>query len=82
MNAVRHAHAGQMRVTLTRTPTRLRLSVADDGRGVAPGAAPGVGTTSMTERARLAGGTLELLDPGALGGVEVVAEVPLGEAAS
>jgi signal transduction histidine kinase len=82
VNAVRHAHAGQMRVTLTRTPTRLRLSVADDGRGVAPGAAPGVGTTSMTERARLAGGTLELLDPGALGGVEVVAEVPLGEAAS
>ncbi|MCB9540750.1 MAG: hypothetical protein H6704_31400 [Myxococcales bacterium] len=82
LNAVRHAGARKVLITLTCTPERLRLSVADDGDGIAEGAAPGVGTTSMTERARLAGGALTLLDPGALGGVEVVAEVPRGEAAS
>lgn len=81
LNAVRHAGAQKVSITLVRTPEQLRLSIADDGGGLAKDAPRGVGTTSMAERARLAGGTLEVRDPGALGGVEVVIEVRLAEAA-
>lgn len=59
-NVVRHARA-------TRCDVRLRLTadgtlhavVHDDGRGLMPGWRPGVGTSSMRERAAELGGTVE-----------------------
>uniref|UniRef100_UPI002353B7B1 sensor histidine kinase n=1 Tax=Deinococcus geothermalis TaxID=68909 RepID=UPI002353B7B1 len=53
-NVVRHAHARECRVNITREGERYRLEIADDGVG---GAAPeGTGLTSMRERVRALGG--------------------------
>ncbi len=66
-NVVRHAEASRASIRLEATPDALRVTVADDGRGFEPEAARGrrgqeggVGLAGMEERARLAGGTLEL----------------------
>lgn len=65
-NAVRHGDPGQITVTLTQTD-RLRLRVHDDGNGFrVPGdlsvlaAANHYGIVGMAERARNAGGVLEV----------------------
>jgi signal transduction histidine kinase len=63
-NALRHAQAARIEVALRTEPGRLELTVTDDGVGFDPGAA-GVrshrlGLTTMAERARAAGGTLEI----------------------
>jgi signal transduction histidine kinase len=50
--------------------------VTDDGSGREDGAAPGVGTHSMRERADEQGGSLEVRDRIG-GGTEVVATLPL-----
>ena len=59
-NAARHAGASAVRVEMAVSPTALELRIADDGRGLAPSSAPGVGLTSMRERAAELGGTLEV----------------------
>jgi signal transduction histidine kinase len=60
-NALRHAAASGIRVTLSRTARQVVLEVADDGRGFAPQtAAVGLGLASMRERAAAAGGTLTI----------------------
>jgi signal transduction histidine kinase len=62
-NAVRHSRAKKIRVHATSTRSvGLRLSVADDGRGIAKeqfGA--GFGLTSMQERAERIGGSLTIV---------------------
>ncbi len=62
-NAVRHARAGKIKVHATSTRSLgVRLSVADDGRGIAKeqfGA--GFGLTSMQERAERIGGSLTIV---------------------
>ena len=62
-NAVRHARA--RRITVRASPIRslgLRLSVADDGRGIArDGATGGFGMTSMQERAARIGASLTIV---------------------
>lgn len=62
-NAVRHARARRIRVHATASRSLgLRLSVADDGRGIAKeqfGA--GFGLTSMQERAERIGGSLTIV---------------------
>ena len=62
-NAVRHARAG--RITVQASTIRslgLRLSVADDGRGIArDGASTGFGLTSMQERAARIGASLTIV---------------------
>jgi signal transduction histidine kinase len=70
-NALRHAGAGaRIGVVLRSAPGRLVLTVTDDGAGFEP-QAPGtrarrLGLTTMAERARAAGGTLEITSaPGA-----------------
>jgi signal transduction histidine kinase len=62
-NAVRHARARKIKIHATSTRSEgLRLSVADDGRGIAKeqfGA--GFGLTSMQERAERIGGSLTIV---------------------
>jgi signal transduction histidine kinase len=58
-NVVRHAGATQCRIALDAAPDgTLTLSVADDGVGIAPDAASGVGLQSMRERADAIGAEL------------------------
>jgi signal transduction histidine kinase len=69
-NALRHAAAAGVRLTLSKTARQVVLEVADDGRGFEGGdtganraaAAPsgGLGLDSMRERAAAAGGTLTI----------------------
>ena len=68
-NALKHANAGRVAVSL-RAGDGLLLEVADDGVGFDPGSADvrsrRLGLTSMEERARRIGGTLEIAStPGA-----------------
>jgi signal transduction histidine kinase len=78
-NAVRHAHAEKIRVTLRRGDGQVVLEVGDDGTGF-DADSPGLrsrrlGLTSMEERARRLGGTLSVDSaPGA--GTRVRLEVP------
>jgi signal transduction histidine kinase len=84
-NAVRHGHPERITVTLTRTD-RLRLRVHDDGTGFrVPGdlsvltAGHHYGVVGMAERARNAGGVLEVTSrPGH--GTTVVVSVPVAHA--
>ena len=60
-NALRHAAASKVRVTLTKTARQVVLEVADDGRGFVPETATiGLGLASMRERAAAAGGRLTI----------------------
>ena len=68
-NIVRHAEASQVAVHLEHERQRVALLVRDDGQGFDPAlvdAAQRLGLRGMRERARLAGGQLELTSqPGA-----------------
>ncbi|MGI9085636.1 MAG: sensor histidine kinase [Aeromicrobium sp.] len=74
-NVARHAAATRAAVEIGVTGGDLRLSVQDDGRD-AGGWRPGVGMSSMRERAEQVGGTLTAR-PRADGG-RVEASIPLG----
>ncbi len=50
-NVHRHADVDSCTVEVTNGPEGLEVSVVDEGRGIAPGTAVGVGTRSMRERA-------------------------------
>ncbi|MEJ2518484.1 MAG: ATP-binding protein [Methyloceanibacter sp.] len=64
-NAIRHGHADNIDVDLEEVRSAngsgnqhaIRLTVADDGEGMAPSQAKGFGLTTMTERVRSVGGT-------------------------
>jgi two-component system, NarL family, sensor histidine kinase UhpB len=77
-NVMRHAEASRAIVSLAARGDRLRLSVKDDGRGIAAGerGEAKTGLAGMRERAMLVGGSLTVSsDPGK--GTEVELEVPL-----
>lgn len=81
-NAVKHAQASRVDVSLSCEAERVRLAVADDGRGLDPAAvlAPqpqmGIGLLGMRERLELLDGWLEVESaPGE--GLRVVANLPL-----
>ncbi|MGH3444203.1 MAG: sensor histidine kinase, partial [Nocardioidaceae bacterium] len=57
-NAVRHAAASTVTMSVVAEPARLTLEVADDGCGTVAARPGGVGLTSMRERAESVGGTL------------------------
>jgi signal transduction histidine kinase len=66
-NAIQHADASEIEVRLTNYPDRLRLTVTDDGRGIAGGVDAGrfvaqghFGLAGMRERAAMIGGKLEV----------------------
>jgi signal transduction histidine kinase len=78
-NALRHARACSVRVLLEPRGAAVRLVVSDDGGGFDPDdrqvRATHLGLTSMRERARDLGGSLEIVSaPGS--GTEVRLEVP------
>lgn len=58
-NAVRHAEAQELTVTVRRDQG-LCIEVADDGRGVPDSAPPGVGLRGMSDRADEVGGSLRI----------------------
>ncbi len=78
-NALRHAGAGEVSLTLSRARGRVVLEVADDGTGFEPGLAPpGLGLASMRERAAAIGATLKVTSaPGA--GTRVRLVVPMSQ---
>jgi signal transduction histidine kinase len=88
-NALRHAAARRLRVSITRSGGRIHLSIRDDGRGFDPetldaAAAHGhLGVLGMRERIRARGGEFRLTSrPGAGTAVEVELSAPPAAAAS
>jgi len=80
-NALRHAGATGIRVALSRTPRRVVLEVADDGRGFRPELpSAGLGLASMRERAAAAGGLLTIRSRRS--GTLVRMTVPVGASAT
>ncbi len=78
-NVIRHAGASEVLVSAVRDAGGVRLTVDDDGRGIGGGpeaATPGLGLTSMRERAALIGGTFAV-GAGPLGGTRVSVQVPI-----
>ncbi len=59
-NAVRHAHARQVRVSARRQDGRLVVMVQDDGSGLPRDVKAGFGLRNMRDRARLLGGQLDV----------------------
>ena len=76
-NVVKHADARTVAVELMRDAERLRLVVADDGRGFGEVHDEGYGIVGMRERAALASGVIEI-EPASGGGTRVTLELPLG----
>lgn len=83
-NAVKHAAAARLTLSLERTPAGVVLTVADDGLGMAAGRADAaladghVGLASTRQRIEAAGGTFELqAPPGA--GTTIRVTVPVVE---
>ncbi len=74
-NAVRHADASQVVVSLTVTGTILDVVVTDDGSGLPAEPVPGLGLGSMQLRAEELGGELTVSATSA--GVAVVARIPV-----
>ncbi len=60
-NALKHAQAGNVTVTIQAVGVPLTVEIADDGQGFVPDdSMPGVGMHSMRERVEQLGGTLEI----------------------
>jgi two-component system NarL family sensor kinase len=77
-NAVQHAAASQITISLTLEPRQATLVVEDDGKGFDPGQTPSghFGLIGLNERARLVGGHLQLeSEPGV--GTRVEVSVPI-----
>ena len=75
-NARRHSGAKRISVVLKMDEGDLLVEVSDNGRGFGPETPPGVGLSSMRERAALIGGELEMeSEPGR--GTDVRLRVPL-----
>lgn len=81
-NVIRHAHATRILVSIETDGGFLRLSIADNGRGVSGQLLPGVGLRSMKERCQLLGGQWQIHpSPLASTGIEVSACLPLANIA-
>ena len=80
-NARKHADATRVLVQAEPTPTGLRVTVSDNGRGFEPGAGgfKGYGLRSMRERAELIGASLRI-ESRPKDGTRVIVDVPLARA--
>jgi signal transduction histidine kinase len=75
-NVVRHAQASTCSVALELAHASLTIRVCDDGVGVPSATRPGIGMTSMRERAEELGGTLHVARTDT-GGARVTALLPI-----
>jgi signal transduction histidine kinase len=81
-NVARHAEARRCEVRLSlEEPGALVLEVSDDGRGIEGGHKPGVGLSSMRERAEELGGSC-VVEALPSGGTRVEARLPLAGGAT
>jgi two-component system sensor histidine kinase UhpB len=91
-NAIRHGNAREIGIDLEevepqrrngtkRSRSSLRLSIADDGKGIAPSTPKGFGLTAMTERVRSLGGTCAI-ERRASKGTAIHVEIPVERTAS
>lgn len=76
-NTLRHADAHVLTLRLSAEGESVIVEVEDDGRGLPSDVIPGVGVTSMRERAEGVGGHLEL-SAGSAGGTLVRGALPMG----
>jgi signal transduction histidine kinase len=75
-NALRHAGAAKVQISLRREPGSLTLRVADDGSGFPPDReVRGLGLRNMQRRAERLGGRLAITRPPG-GGTEVACRIP------
>ena len=74
-NAVHHGRAHHVLVELNAHPDLFKVTVSDDGHGIAPGTPEGAGMLGMRERAALVGGRLAVRHRHP--GTEVHVEAPL-----
>jgi two-component system, NarL family, sensor histidine kinase UhpB len=84
-NIHKHAHAGRAEITLQRiddkpgAPEELRLTVADDGRGMDSRLRhSGFGLNGMRERVEMMGGTF-IIESASGGGLSLTARLPASE---
>jgi signal transduction histidine kinase len=75
-NVVRHARASRCVVEVCLAQAALHIAIRDDGSGLPTGWRPGVGTSSMRERAAELGGTVSVRTGSGGRGTEVVAVIP------
>jgi len=76
-NVAKHAGAGQAEVTVERAGGRLRIVVADDGRGGAALDGGGTGLRGLAQRAAAVDGTLAVDSPPG-GPTRITVELPCG----
>lgn len=78
-NAVRHGKPKSIAINAAVDDRRdsLVLTIADDGSGLSASSTPGFGIAGMRERARGAGGSIEILNNGSRPGVTVLAILPV-----
>lgn len=76
-NAVKHAEATRIEISLERRDGSARLSIRDDGRGGADPAS-GSGLVGLTDRVEALGGSLEVRSPSGHG-TSITAMLPLDE---
>ena len=74
-NALKHAGASHISIDAELSDSSLRLTIGDDGRGIAPDSPPGRGLAGMRARARSIGADLELSS--GPGGTRVRLTVPM-----
>lgn len=75
-NALRHAQARGIEVTLARTPAGIRLQVEDDGVGFIEGCSDGFGIRNMRARVQDMGGSLQI-DSKLGAGTRLIVDMPL-----
>ncbi|GAB2725344.1 histidine kinase [Nocardioides pakistanensis] len=75
-NAARHSGSSHVRISAQEGDDLLLVTVTDDGAGIDPAAAPGLGLAGMAERAEEVGGTVAVR-PAEHGGTTVSAILPL-----
>jgi signal transduction histidine kinase len=80
-NAAAHASAMRARVSVVRTPDKVRIEISDDGQGFNSQRVRGIGLLGMEERVKRLGGVLEI-ESQAGRGTTLIAELPLPSASS
>jgi signal transduction histidine kinase len=76
-NAIKHANARSIKVTLDVEPEHVRLEICDDGRGLKAGGqnVRGLGLRTMQYRASVMGARFEIM-PFGVSGTRVICDCP------